>query len=338
MKLSIGKIILIILVGLILLSGFFYFYYQMAVGRKNYDGQGQAEFIITPGQRVYEIAENLKKDHLINSASAFKIYVKLNNLGAKLQAGYYHLPRNLSIKELVDILQHGKFDLKLTFPEGWRREEMAYNAAKQLGRESFYADFMNESKGLEGFLLPETYIVPRDVTAKELVRVMRETFDRKYSEIFRSLGPHKSFTKEEIIILASVIEREAKRDEDRPVIAGIFIKRLKNGWPLEADATVQYALASRVLPSLSFSKLTNFDFWPKEITLEGLKYDSAYNTRLHKGLPAAPICNPGALSIEAVFKAVETPYWYYLTGSDGVTRYASTLDEHNRNIGLYLRP
>lgn len=338
MKTPLAKIALIILVGLLLLSGFFYLYFQSAVNRKNYDGRGQAEFTITTGQRVWEIAENLRKARLINSASAFKLYVKVNNLGSKLQAGYYRIDRDLSLKELVDILQHGKFDLKLTFPEGWRREEMAYNAAKQLGRESFYEDFLQESKGLEGFLLPETYIVPHDITAKNLVKVMRETFEKKYSGISLSLTNKDNLSKEQILILASIVEREARKDEDRPVIAGIFLKRLKNGWPLEADATVQYALASRVLPATSFSKLQNFDFWPKQITLDGLKLDSPYNTRLHPGLPVGPICNPGASSIEAVFKSVETPYWYYLSGKDGVTRYAATLGEHNRNIDLYLRP
>ena len=332
------KIIFIFLGLAVLTCGFIYLYYQAAITRKNYDGQGEAEFVITPGQHVYEIADNLKEARLINSASAFKIFVKLNNLSSKLQAGYYHIPRDISLKDLVYILQHGKFDLKLTFPEGWRREQMAYYSSKQLGRDSFYQEFLKESENAEGYLFPETYIVPRDITAKELVTVMRGTFDKKYTEASLSMGEKDGLTKKEIVTLASVLEREASRDEDRPIIAGILLKRLKNDWALEADATVQYAQASRQLTAISFVKLENFEFWSGEITIDALKADSPYNTRLHRGLPPTPICNPGMLSIQAVFKSVETPYWFYLTGTDGVTRYAATLAEHNRNIDQYLRP
>lgn len=338
MKKILPKIIFASLGIFVLLCGFVYLYYQSAVNRKNFDGQGQAEFVITSGQRVYEIADNLKSARLINSASAFKMYVRLNDLGSKLQAGYYHIPRDLSLKELVYTLQHGKFDLKLTFPEGWRREEIAYYAAKQLGKDSFYKEFLKETENLEGYLFPETYIVPRDITAKELARVMNETFEKKYSDAARSLGEKEGLTKKELVSLASIVEREARKDEDRPIIAGIFLKRLRADWPLEADATVQYAQASRQLTTVSFEKLENFSFWPKEITIDALKADSPFNTRLHKGLPPSAIANPGFASIEAVFKSVETPYWYYLSGNDGVTRYAATLAEHNRNIDQYLRP
>lgn len=338
MKKILPKIIFVSLGLIVLLCGFVYLYYQVAVNRKNYDGQGEAEFVITPGQRVYEIANNLRIARLINSTTAFKIYVKLNNLSSKLQAGYYHIPRDLSLKDLVYILQHGKFDLKLTFPEGWRREEMAYYAAKQLGRDSFYQEFLKESENSEGYLFPETYVVPRDITAKELVAVMKETFDKKYTGASLSIGEKNGLTKKEIVNVASILEREASRDEDRPIIAGILLKRLKNDWPLEADATVQYAQTSRLLPTISFAKLENFGFWPKEITIDALKADSPYNTRMHPGLPPSPICNPGLASIQAVFKSVETPYWFYLTGTDGIMRYATTLAEHNRNIDQYLRP
>lgn len=338
MKKLLPRIIFVSLGLIVLLCGFVYLYYQAAVNRKNYDGQGETEFVITSGQRVYEIADNLKKSRLINSPTAFKIYVKLNNLSTKLQAGYYRIPRDLSLKDLVYILQHGKFDLKLTFPEGWRREEMAYYAAKQLGRDSFYQEFLKESENSEGYLFPETYVVPRDITAKELVAVMRQTFDKKYAGASLSVGDKNRLTQKEIIIIASILEREASRDEDRPIIAGILLKRLKSGWPLEADATVQYAQASRLLPTITFAKLENFGFWSKEITIDALKTDSAYNTRLHKGLPPSAICNPGLASIQSVFKSVETPYWFYLTGTDGVTRYAASLAEHNTNIDRYLRP
>lgn len=336
MKKLLPKIIFASLGLLLVIAGFSYFYYQTAVNRKNYDGQGMAEFTITPGQRVWEIADNLRRARLINSASAFKIYVKVNSLGAKLQAGYYRIPRDLSLADLVDILQHGKFDLKLTFPEGWRREEMANSAARELGRNSFYNEFLKESQNDEGYLFPETYIVPRDITAKDLVKVMRETFDKKYLEAFNAAGSKTKLSEKEVVTLASIVEREARKDEDRPVVAGILIKRLKAGWPLQVDATIQYAQASRKLASVSTDNLQNFDFWP-EVTGDGLKIDSPFNTYLRKGLPASPISNPGVAAISSVLKAIETPYWFYLTGTDGVTRYAVTAAQHQVNINQYLR-
>src|SRR3989338_767566 len=333
---SLTKIILLVLLGLGFLLVLTVFYYGVSVNRKNYDGDGAADFIVLPGQKVYEIAENLRKVRLINSTTAFKIYVRINNLASKLQAGYYRLPRDLSIKEIVDELQHGKFDLKLTFPEGWRREEMAFYAAKQVnGGDSFYEEFLKESQGLEGFLFPETYIVPREVSAKDLVKVMKETSRKKLGELTRTGGLSEGLSEKEVMILASIVEREARKDEDRPIIAGIFIKRLKNGWPLEADATVQYAVASRNLDRVGYSDLESFEFWPKQITLDDLKYDSPFNTRRHQGLPPQPICNPGKASVEAVYQAVETPYWFYLNDTRGDTHFAKTLDEHTRNVDKF---
>lgn len=338
MKFSLAKIILIGLVGALLLSGFFYLYYRAAVNRKNNNGSGAAEFLISPGQKVYEVAENLRKAKLINSAAAFKIHVRFQNLDNKLQAGYYRIPRNLSLKEVVDVLQHGKRDLRLTFPEGWRREEMALAAAKILARPAFYNEFLKETEGLEGFLFPETYIVPKEISAKDLIRVMKETFNKKYTQAATMPGANKALPQKEVITLASIIEREAKKDEDRPIIAGILIKRFQNGWPLEADATVQYALASARLAKISFDGLANFEFWPKNISFDDLRIDSAYNSRRRSGLPPGPIGNPGLTSIRGVLNAVETPYWYYLNDGEGNIHFAKTLEEHNLNVSRYLHP
>lgn len=330
--------LLIVLVFICLLAAAVFFYYQFAISRKNFGGQAEADFVVAPGQKVYEIAENLRKERLINSATAFKIYVRLNNLGAKLQAGFYRLPRNLSLREVVDILRVGKFDLKLTFPEGWRREEMAYYASQKLARDgSFYQDFLEESQDLEGYLFPETYIVPKEITARELIRVMRETFDKKYREVSQGIvGP--ALPVKDVLTVASIVEREAKRDEDRPIIAGILLKRLEASWPLEADATVQYATAARKLSTVAYEELKDFEFWPKTITLDDLKVDSPFNTRKRTGLPPSPICNPGLASIEAVLKSVETPYWFYLNDEVGATHFAKTLPEHNANVERFLRP
>ncbi|MCL5003805.1 MAG: endolytic transglycosylase MltG [Patescibacteria group bacterium] len=331
----------LILLSLVVLAAFLlggYAYYKISVTRTNYGQSGLAEFVVRPGEHVYEIADELRQAQLINSASAFKLYVRLHDLESKLQAGYYRLPRTLSIVQIVDVLQHGKFDVRLTFPEGWRREEMADYAARQLADPSFYEDFLKASQGLDGYLFPDTYIVPHDIKAADLVRVMNNTFKEKYSQSIGGQDNSTNLSQKDIIILSSIVEREARKDEDRPIIAGILLKRLQSGWPLEADATVQYAVASQKLANLSFENLENFEFWPGEISLNDLKIDSPYNTRQHLGLPPSPICNPGLPSIKAVYQSVETPYWFYLTDKQGITHFAQTLAEHNRNIQKYLTP
>ena len=124
--------------------------------------------------------------------------------------------------------------------------------------------------------------------------------------------------------MASIIEREVSIDKDRAKIAGIYVKRLQNDWPLQADATVQYA------------KGTSKDWWPTVSSYDLKNNTSSYNTYLNKGLPPKPICNPGIKSIEAVVKYEESSYWFYITGKDGVTHYAETLEEHNQNISKFL--
>lgn len=337
MKKLLPKIIFVSLGSIVMLCGFVYLYYQAAVNRKNNDGVGLADFKVTPGEKVYDIAADLQRDRIINSASTFKIYVRLNGLDNKLQAGNYHIPRNLSLIEVAGFLQRGKFDLKLTFPEGWRREEMAVSASKILGRSSFYQEFLKETKVLEGYLFPETYIVPKEISAADLVKSMKDIFNKKYTKAATAPGANKELPQEQVITLASIVEREAKKDEDRGVIAGIFLKRLKNGWPLEADATVQYLIASKKLATASLESLQDFEFWPKNISFDDLKIDSAYNTRKHAGLPPGPIGNPGLASINAVLNAVETPYWFYLMDNNGQTHFAKTLSEHNQNVERYLR-
>ncbi len=331
------KTVIVVLFALCFLAVFAFLYYQIAINRKNNDGSGMAEFKVATGEKVYDIAANLRRAKLINSASAFKIYVRLNALDNKLQAGIYRIPRNLSLREIVDTLQTGKFDLKLTFPEGWRREEMALSASKILGRPSFYAEFLKETQGLEGYLFPETYIVPKEISAADLVKSMKEIFNKKYTKAATTPGATQELSQQQVMTLASIVEREAKKDEDRGVIAGILLKRWKNGWPLEADATVQYLIASKKLAGILVESLQNFEFWPKNITFDDLKIDSPYNTRRRGGLPPGPIGNPGLSSISAVLNAVETPYWFYLTDNQGQTHFSKTLSEHNQNVERYLR-
>ena len=326
----------LLIIALILLVLLGAFYYSFSINRINYSlgkaDQTVVDFVVKPGEKVYEIGQHLKEDKLMNSATLFKIYVKIKGLSGQLQAGNYKIARNLSLVEVANLLQHGTFDVRLTFPEGWRREEMAQYLSQVFNSQNpnfSVQAFLEESVGLEGYLFPDTYVVPFDMRAADLVKLMRSNFDKRIDSQLKSDVGKQGLTLEEAVILSSIVERESNNDKDRPVIAGILLKRLKSSWPLEADATVQYALSSRGL-----SKDGNW--WPKNLTEDDLDIESPFNTRKYPGLPPGPISNPGLQSFRAVVYPLETPYWFYLTGSDGVTHYAKTLEEHGDNISRYL--
>ncbi len=300
------------------------------------------ELTIEKGAGVTEIADMLYDQGLINSKTLFKIYLKLNDLGSTLEAGEYEIPAGLNLKETVEILQHGTFDIKITFLEGWRREQIAVHASEVFNEEfpvsnSFVENFLSASEGMEGYLFPDTYFVEKGTTAKEIVQLMREMFDKKVTDDLVSRAEERGLSLDEVVILASIVEREVPAEEDRPRVAGILIKRWQNDWPLEADATVQYAIANSELTNCQTDELSNCTWWPKNLTKADLEIDSPYNTRKNKGLPPGPICNPGLSSLRAVVNYEQTPYWFYLSDKEGNTHYSKTLDGHNQNVVKYLR-
>ncbi len=319
---------LVLGLGLILLvlSAFVSNRYYRMVTQKQPGADQTREFTVNAGESVASIAERLAKDKLISSTLLFRIYLKLNNMGATLQSGVFSLSGDLSIKEVSDVLQHGVRDLKLTFPEGWRREEMARYLVSKISAQ----DFLAETSGSEGYLFPDTYSVPAWYTAKQLVVMMKDNFDQKYLSL-----PKTTLSKDKVVILASLVEREAKYDNDRPIVAGILLKRLNNDWPLEVDATLQYALANRKMDIENW-KEEGFVFWPREITADDLQLSSPYNTRKNRGLPPTPICNPGLAALKAVVSPQETDYWFYLSDPSGRMHYAKTVEEHNANAARYL--
>ena len=187
------------------------------------------------------------------------------------------------------------------------------------------AEFLRETEGLEGYLFPDTYFVSTETTAEELVRMMRENFENK---IERDTIELKGITFEDLVIIASMVEREGAAVEDKPVVAGVLFNRLLNNWPLQVDATVQYALGYQGEED---------GWWKKSVTFEDLEVDSPYNTYKNPGLPPAPICNPGLASLEAAFNPAETDYWYYVSDSEGRMHFAETIEQHNENVAKYVR-
>lgn len=277
-------------------------------------------FVIAKGAKVSEIAKTLREKSLIRSELAFKIYVKQNNLTNKLQAGSYKLSPAMSVPELVKGLQVGSEDIWVTLIEGWRVEEMAAKLSSELGVSS--SEFLKTAK--EGYMFPDTYLFPKEATVEYITSTLRKTFEARFIPELRSKIRSQGLTEDQGVILASIVEREARSDGVRKMVASILLKRFKIGMALNADATLQYILGYQEAEK---------SWWKRNLSREDKKVDSLYNTYLHAGLPPAPISNPGLSSLKAVTDAdSSTPYLYYYHDSKGNSYYGETLEEHNRNV------
>lgn len=307
-------------------------------------------FKIEEGTTVAQIADQLQAAHLIEQPVIFSLYVRLSGTASKLQSGGFQIPQHISIQDLVTRLQAAKRDeATLRFVEGWRREEMADYVTKQhekglidMTGDQFSALALNPSPtlraklgtalapgdSLQGFLFPDTYIVNRDETAEQLLGRMLDTYKKRTSSGMVAGFKKQGLNEYEGLTLAAVVERESHKGDERAIIAGILLSRLKAGIPLGVDATLQYALG--------YSN-TEKKWWRQSLTIDDLKVDSPYNTRLHAGLPPHPICNPSLTAMQAVAQPKDTNYLYYIHDSSGQAHYARTLDEHNANIAKYLR-
>jgi UPF0755 protein len=277
-------------------------------------------FVIARGTPASQVGTKLKSAGLIKNALAFKVYLQFTGQSGKLQAGEYKLTPSYSLFQVVSTFSKGPVELWVTVPEGLRREEVAQKFALTLGKDNaFVADFLKASQGKEGYLFPDTYLFPRDASVSAIVGEMTDTFVSKTKNLVNNSG--LSF--DQAIILASLLERETKTDAERPIVAGILIKRLEAGWPLQTDASVQYAVG------------TPADWWPI-LTLDDLSIKSPYNTYKNRGLPPTPIAGPGLSSIKAALNPTESGYWYYIHDTSGQIHYAETISEQNANIAKYL--
>ncbi len=241
--------------------------------------------MINPGESVQTVGERLDEAGLINS-TVFVWYVRFKNLTAKIQAGCYEIPLTLTPIQVVELLQHGTFDVKLTFLEGWRREEFLEHALGKLAvdDDAFSAEFVAETAGLEGCIFPDTYLLPVNTTAA-LGAQLKSNFEKKYTERIAPLESASGLTKEQIVTVASLLERETfGGEEEMRTVAGILIKRWRSGWKLQVDATVQYALGRQWN-----TKEERWEWWKDDLTSQDLKIDSPYNTYKLTGLPPAPI-------------------------------------------------
>lgn len=308
------KTTVLIISSLILLSIFYVLY---GIYQPNSSNNSTKKIQIKEGIGTYQIGKFLEDEGLIRSYALFALYAKITK--PILQAGSYELALNLSIPQIINELKYGKDDIKITFPEGLRSEEVAILASGVFPNVE-YKDFMKivENQKLEGQLFPDTYFFKRSISTNELLEKLNNTFKEKTKDIF--VSNKTKLSENEVIILASILEREEPDVNERPIVAGILIGRYLAGELLGADATTQYVSG------------TSKDFWPKNLTQEQLDNSSLFNTRKVVGLPPQAISNPGLNAISSVINYKESPYNYYMHDKKGVVHYAKTLDEHNQNI------
>lgn len=286
-------------------------------------------FVVPKGQGISQISQKLKREGLIKSSLAFQILVVKAGLLGKIQAGDFRLSPSMDLTQIMTLLQHGSLDIWVTLPEGWRNEEIAEALQEKLGIPT--GEFLRLAR--EGYLFPDTYLFPKEATAAAVVNIMRANFEQRFDSSLRQEAQKKGFSTEQVVILASMVEREAKDENDRPLVAGILRKRLNEEMPLQVDATVQYVIANLRCQNPK----VKCGWWPKKLTKEDLKINSPYNTYLNPGLPPTPIANPGLAAIKAVIYPQDSDFWYYLSDRQGQMHYAKTLAEHNKNIEKYLR-
>lgn len=278
-------------------------------------------FIIEQGQGVREIAKKLKDERLIRDQITFFLLTKQLRLDSKIQAGSFRLNPSMTAREIAEGLTHGTLDIWVTIPEGMRAGEIADELENKMPNyDPSWDDTLEEN---EGYLFPDTYLIPKEANINMIVTIMKNNFDAKY-ETLNAAGSNLS--KEEIVTLASLIEREARLSEDRPIVSSVINNRLDLGMKLDIDATLQYILG--------YQK-DQKRWWKKGLTDADKLINSSYNTYRAAGLPPGPISNPGLSSLQAAINPANTDYLFYITDGGGKNRYAEDLDGHEANIKKY---
>ncbi len=315
------------------------------------DDDTPVTFVVEPGETAAEIAARLKRVGLISDAELFRRYAQYHDLDAGIEAGEFTLRQTMTIPEIAQALQQGqRREQIITIQEGWRLEQVAAAVAAQtsIPQDEFLAlattgwrdagfvfDFLTAlppTATLEGFLFPETYNLPEEPVAIDLLSRMLETFDARVTLEMQAAAANQGLSVYEMVTLASIVEREVVLNEESAVIAGVYHNRLEAGWFLGACPTVQYALGS----SDTLTGLSTSNWWPP-FTLEATDVDSPYNTYRHVGLPPGPICSPGLSSIQATAYPADTDFFFFLancTQNDGSHLFAVTQEEHLRNYEM----
>ncbi len=337
------KIIFLIL--LIIVAGA-YFYYWQGITTPTSQDESALSFTVSPGEGVDKIANNLFDAGLIKSQSIFKIYIWQKGLDISLQAGTYLLNTKMSIADVALRLSTGQTEdqeITIKIIEGWTIDEIdeylsslnivssgefgklakqpisnwpfAFSMPEIMGR-------VSANRSLEGYLFPDTYRIFKDATASDIIEKMLSNFSTRITEEMVTEIKKQNKILPEIITMASIIEKEVSKDEDRRIVSGILNKRLDIGMRLEVDSSINY-ITGKNDPAAEY---------------KDLEIDSPYNTYKYYGLPPAPICSPGLSSILAAINPMDSDYLFYLNRQDTKeTIFSRTYEEHLLNKNKYLK-
>ena len=326
----------LVIAGVLLLMG------GLAMGLYWYSNQlhaiesGNGKMVIVkvkPGMNTGDIAGILSERNLIRDKNAFLLAAKRSGLDKSLQAGEYSLSRNMNVQQMIDIMAKGKTVYsQFTVPEGYTVEQIAAMLEEKglAQRERFltlaktYAPFDQTTSRpevkyrAEGFLFPDTYRVNKGAGEEEIMQMMAQEFSQIFTPELQEKTRASGLSMHDVIVLASLIEREVQLAKERPMVARVFLNRIKIGMPLQSCATIQYILG-----------------YPKEeLTIADTQLPSPYNTYLHQGMPPGPVANPGLSSIQAALNPAEGDWLYFVVdGKTGGHRFSKTLAEHEAAIG-----
>lgn len=306
---------------------------------------GSVRIDIATGESVRDIAARFKMEGLIRFPLLFRFYLQYKDLDRNLRTGTFLFPRDATYGELARILVEGEgTEVAITIPEGYTVDQIDALLAEKgvieagevltCARECDFSALTflpklssgvspHDTPGgkIEGYLFPDTYFISvPDFTAKSFLDRLLGTFRDRVVVSLEADFAASERSLQDVMTMASIIERETKGDEERPMVSGILWKRFDSGRALDVDATIRYALGKVTEP----------------LTKTDLEVDSPYNSRRTPGLPPSPIANPGLESIQAALHPEDSKYWYYLHGDDGIIHYAETNEEHNENKARYL--
>jgi UPF0755 protein len=307
-----------------------FFDYAVAVDRSF--PRAPLTVIVADGATGHDVANLLESRGVIRSALAFDVLARIRGQRSAMTAGEFAFSPHRTAAEILDQVVSGgqQVAVWVTIPEGFTAKEIAQTfAERDLGEaDVLSATFLHNTlvidgtrtANLEGYLFPDTYLVPVAATASEIADIMTNQFLGELPPNSDALAKRLGYTVPQIVTLASLVEREAKADDERALMAGVYYNRLRLGMPLEVDATIEYTFAHH----------------KDVITYADLARDSPYNSYKHAGLPPTPIANPGRASLLAAFAPQKSSYLYYVYKGNGHHAFSRTLAEHNANVARYL--
>ena len=333
---------IIILLILVFAAGLVFMYLQGLGAAYKPDDDSYVQVKIPEGTYAAGISDILAENGIVKSANDFTLYTRLHKLGASYQAGHYALSPSMSMKEIADIISKGKVNtIKVTIPEGYTEYDIAEAVAKEDGISkkkfikllesgkylddySFLKGAQNNEHMLEGYLVPDTYSVPagtsEDAIIRQLLDAHKEIFDSKAKAKAKKLKRSEN----EIMIIASIIEKECADVGDQPIVASVIYNRLKIDMPLQMDSTIQYILGLEGVRK-------------EDLLYDDTEVESPYNTYTNPGLPAGPICCPGRSAIEAALNPADTKYLYFVLDDklDGKMAFSEDYDDFLKDKDAY---